>query len=376
MPEMSGKGAGQRDATAAALAEDLGRFLGGRPTAARPPWPIRRPWMWACRNKVGAAALAVVFVVLIAAIIGLFAWADDETRLRQAAQNETVRAVKAENAALDLAHLERVRAARTAAGRGQWDEAETHYAEAVADDRDDRLALEVERLRGWWTYERRPQLGPELERLSARRPRPAPGRGAARPRRLRHERSGSAEGGPRMGRRGAANARRALAADRAYAKGLLATTATEAVARFEEAVNEDPFHYRANAALLTEFLMAGRFDERGARPTSCARCTARTIRCRPSRTPGSICWRGARRPWRRSNDSGRGSVRAAPTTCSPSSTSWATRWSRPIKSTRAAPARCSPWRRSPSSSRRSSTGGRCSNRSASASRRSAGCRTR
>jgi hypothetical protein len=49
----------QRYASAAALAEDLGRFLAGQPVAARPVSAVGRAWRWGRRNRGWVAALAI-----------------------------------------------------------------------------------------------------------------------------------------------------------------------------------------------------------------------------------------------------------------------------------------------------------------------------
>jgi eukaryotic-like serine/threonine-protein kinase len=57
----------RRYATAAALAEDLQRFLDGRPSRARRVGVIERSWRWCRRNPIVAGLTAAVFVLLAAA---------------------------------------------------------------------------------------------------------------------------------------------------------------------------------------------------------------------------------------------------------------------------------------------------------------------
>lgn len=64
---------GHRYPTAAAMAEDLERFLSGRPILGRPISPWRRAWGWARRNPATAGALVAGAAVLaIGAAGGLF----------------------------------------------------------------------------------------------------------------------------------------------------------------------------------------------------------------------------------------------------------------------------------------------------------------
>src|SRR5205085_175793 len=56
---------GRRYATAAELAEDLGRFLAGEPVAARPVGRWQRGLKWCRRNPAVAGLLGAVFGVLL-----------------------------------------------------------------------------------------------------------------------------------------------------------------------------------------------------------------------------------------------------------------------------------------------------------------------
>jgi serine/threonine protein kinase len=67
------KAPSRRYASAAALAEDLHRFLEDRPIEARRPGRVQRGWRWCRRNPVVAGLLAGLFAVLLAGT-GISTW--------------------------------------------------------------------------------------------------------------------------------------------------------------------------------------------------------------------------------------------------------------------------------------------------------------
>jgi serine/threonine protein kinase/WD40 repeat protein len=62
---------GHRYASAAVLADDLERFLAGRPILGRPVTPWRRAWSWSRRNPRTAGALVAGSLILTAAVGGI-----------------------------------------------------------------------------------------------------------------------------------------------------------------------------------------------------------------------------------------------------------------------------------------------------------------
>ena len=86
---------GRRYPSAAALADDLRRYLVGEPVVARPVGPISRAGKWARRHPAVAVLLAAV-VLVTGLALGLVLWqwsraeakADDEIRARQDAQEK------------------------------------------------------------------------------------------------------------------------------------------------------------------------------------------------------------------------------------------------------------------------------------------------
>jgi tetratricopeptide (TPR) repeat protein/tRNA A-37 threonylcarbamoyl transferase component Bud32 len=77
----------RRYAAAAALADDLGRFLAGQPICARPVGHAERAWRWARRNPLAAGLLAVLAVVLVGSLVSLTAlWLHAESQRQEADQ--------------------------------------------------------------------------------------------------------------------------------------------------------------------------------------------------------------------------------------------------------------------------------------------------
>src|SRR5262249_44069186 len=110
----------RRYANALELADDLGRYLAGRPIVARPVGPVERAWKWAQRRPAAAALLLVI--ALSAAALSAGGWVYN-VKL----QRETTRALDAEGQA-----RENEKAARKAEGAAKEQEAAARKAEGEA----------------------------------------------------------------------------------------------------------------------------------------------------------------------------------------------------------------------------------------------------
>ena len=84
----------RRYAAASELAEDLGRFLDGRPVRARRATPWERAAKWARRRPSHAALVAVVATVVLGGGVDL-EWARERERRHAQERGEAARAVEA-----------------------------------------------------------------------------------------------------------------------------------------------------------------------------------------------------------------------------------------------------------------------------------------
>src|SRR5262249_28539913 len=106
----------RRYSTAQELAEDLHRFLDGKPVRARPVGTVERAVKWARRRPATATALAML-ITLIALAIGGGRWTERQRAERHAhTAREEERETQAANAALEKAAILQQ--------QGRWQEAQ------------------------------------------------------------------------------------------------------------------------------------------------------------------------------------------------------------------------------------------------------------
>jgi WD40 repeat protein len=142
---------GRRYDSAAALADDLRRFLGGEPIVARPVGPVERAWRWCRRHPVPASLTAAVVVVAALGLAGiLWQWreamaARDLASQREAAEAEARRV--AETTLVDMHTTNGI----IAGDQGENGRAALWFANAARQARDDpdRRQANVLRARTW-----------------------------------------------------------------------------------------------------------------------------------------------------------------------------------------------------------------------------------
>ena len=121
---MSAQGAARRYGSAEALADDLRRFLTGRPIQARPVGVVERAVKWVRRNAV-AATLAAVVSLALAVGVGGWLWAVQDRAARQAEADRQ-----------DAARLSAARqTADSALAKAEQDEEQAAAIERAADER-------------------------------------------------------------------------------------------------------------------------------------------------------------------------------------------------------------------------------------------------
>jgi tetratricopeptide (TPR) repeat protein len=243
----------KRYASAEALADDLGRFLEGRPVQARAAGVLEQAVKWVRRRPVVAALLALVALLTVVGAAS-FGWAYHQ------ALGQRDRAIKAEGER--QVELSRVLAgsARLAARRGDWEGALRDYQAALKLGADDEVGLRLGMLECRTALYQIPQFREELAALSAL-PDAGPHTGTV----LLLEGYDALASG-RTVDKALPTVRRALehplpAAEEAYARALLAPTMVEATKHLQEAIRGDPTHRRSLELLAPLLFLQGQLTE-------------------------------------------------------------------------------------------------------------------
>jgi WD40 repeat protein len=125
---------GQRYGTAQELADDLHRFLDGRPTRARPVGQVERAAKWVKRNQLVTALAALVVVSVLGGVSGVFAkYLDAKAQERIAKEQEGIargKAKEAENESKAAREAERLAEERKTLAENR--EKETQYQLAAS----------------------------------------------------------------------------------------------------------------------------------------------------------------------------------------------------------------------------------------------------
>jgi tetratricopeptide (TPR) repeat protein/tRNA A-37 threonylcarbamoyl transferase component Bud32 len=242
----------KRYASAAALAEDLGRFREGRPIRARPAGALERAAKWARRRPV-VAGLSALAAALTAAGVGAFAWAYGQ------ALDQRDRALKAEGERQAQLARELAGSARLAAQRGDWEKALRDYEGALANGGEDPVDLRLGKLECLAALH---QARPYRRELAALAGRADLGRHAGEVRLMQaYEMMASGKEKEGATAVGEALALKLPPADEAYAQALLAPTLPGSTRCLLEAVRIEPSHGRALGLLAPLLLLQGRIDE-------------------------------------------------------------------------------------------------------------------
>lgn len=233
---------------------DIDAYRAGRPVSARPLGVAARAWRRVKRHPGWSSLVAVALA--LSGVAGYQMWLRSTEQAQAEQARRTQEAVDAARlAAAEAAGL--ADAADAAFRVGKWETAAARYTDAVRRDHPDRDRLRVRRLQALFAAGRVADFQAELAATDA----PA----------LRGQlmllQAELAFLDPVKSAEGRELVRQALVApglsevDTAYARGLVAESSPEMLARFEEAATRDPTHYRSQAALATGLLVTGRYAD-------------------------------------------------------------------------------------------------------------------
>jgi hypothetical protein len=240
------------------VADDLAAFLrGDRPAAAR--WPWHRRARHFVRRRRSALSLGLLAVGLVVSLVVL------SLERARAAEKEAYRLKEDARRAREANLKEVIDGARRGAERGDWAEALKQYARAaggLAAADPGRLALEVERLPGWFLYRSRQEVADELDRLDGFASLGPKERAKVRVYRADLRLSGEGRSSEVLDPLRECLAGGALdPPDRLYAEALAANSAREGLAKLRELVDKHRRHYRGRVALLGLLFVRGELPE-------------------------------------------------------------------------------------------------------------------
>lgn len=267
------KDAARRYPTAAALGDELARFLAGEPIQARPIGRLERVSRWSKRNPREATLVGALLAILLCTSVGsaiaavlinsarsaaVVAHSAAEKSNRDALQARDV-ARRNERQAKQLLSESYVQAAGLAAQRGQWRVALDKLNRALQTGHRDVVGVRLERAEAYEALNDVSNSRDEIAWL-ARQPNLGQRRGAVLLWQgdLAFPRGEQAQAIELVKQAQAAGLN---AADGAYAAALLAETTPASIEALETTLQHDPFHHRATRLLAFLLLLSGRHDE-------------------------------------------------------------------------------------------------------------------
>jgi serine/threonine protein kinase/Flp pilus assembly protein TadD len=250
----------RRYPAAAALADDLRRYLDERPILARPVGRWEQLRKFTRRNRLLVGSAVAVSLVLVVGIIGTSLGMARARQAEGVALENLGRAIEAErNVRLELArsHWDN---GRLAAGHGRWREAIAMFDQALAAGFEDDIGVRLEKVKALLAIHEATQADQEIATLARR---PDLGNRESVLLLLRGDRAMAEWSGKE---RALADVRRALEIglppdDQAYAQALLAEWPQDAAQYLRRALALNPSHSDARQLLFPILMSLGRLEE-------------------------------------------------------------------------------------------------------------------